>query len=155
MSKRAQSVSRLISLVLLSPSGSALGSFASALQCRHPKVAPICTSSVRRGGCTTSTVLARAAPALHHLSWTRQHIPGRAWCISRRIGCILWQAKAWVDRPVAMEWAEDVIKPFIESERKAGVATADTRYLLFQDNLDSQKQPAYVDFLQSWGVDEG
>ena len=45
--------------------------------------------------------------------------------------------------------------PFIESERKAGVATADTRYLLFQDNLDSQKQPAYVDFLQSWGVDEG
>ena len=53
-----------------------------------------------------------------------------------------------------MEWAEDVIKPFIESERKAGVATADTRYLLFQDNLDSQKQPAYVDFLKSWGVDD-
>ena len=45
MSKRAQSVSRLISLVLLSPSGSALGSFASALQCRHPEG---CTSSEAR-----------------------------------------------------------------------------------------------------------
>ena len=25
---------------------------------------------------------------------------------------VLWRAKAWVDRPVAMEWAEDVVKPF-------------------------------------------
>ena len=26
--------------------------------------------------------------------------------------------------------------------------------MLFQDNLDSQKQPAYLDFLRKWGVDD-
>ena len=67
---------------------------------------------------------------------------------------VLWQAKAWVDRPLALEWAEDVIKPFIEAERKAGVAGSSTRYLLFQDNLDSQKQPDYINFLKEWGVDD-
>ena len=67
---------------------------------------------------------------------------------------MLWQECAWVDRPLAMEWAEDVIKPFIEAERKAGVASATSRYLLFQDNLDSQKQPAYLEFLKSWAVDD-
>ena len=35
---------------------------------------------------------------------------------------VLWQDKAWVDRPLAVEWAEDVIKPFIQAERRAGVA---------------------------------
>ena len=53
-----------------------------------------------------------------------------------------------------MEWAQDVMKPFIEAERKAGVATADTRYILFQDNLDSQKQPDYISFLKDWSVDD-
>ena len=67
---------------------------------------------------------------------------------------VLWQAKAWVDRPIAKEWVEDVIQPFIEAERKAGVATAGTRYLLFQDNLDSQKQPDYISLLKSWDVDD-
>ena len=67
---------------------------------------------------------------------------------------VLWQAKAWVDRPVAMEWAEDVVKPFIEAERKAGIASEMTRYLLFQDNLDSQKQPDYINSLKELGVDD-
>ena len=67
---------------------------------------------------------------------------------------VLWQDKAWVDRPLALEWAEDVVKPFVEAERKAGVANASTRYLLFQDNLDSQKQPDYIEFLRNWGVDD-
>ena len=67
---------------------------------------------------------------------------------------VLWQPKAWVDRPVAKEWVEDVIGPFIESERKAGVAASNTRYLLFQDNLDSQKQPDYINMLKSWNVDD-
>ena len=57
---------------------------------------------------------------------------------------MLWQQKAWVDRPVALEWAEDVIQPFVEAVRKAGVASENTRYLLFQDNLDAQKQPEYI-----------
>ena len=67
---------------------------------------------------------------------------------------MLWQDKAWVDRPLAMEWAEDVIKPFIQAERKAGVADEASRYLLFQDNLDSQKQPDYIKFLKQWSVDD-
>ena len=61
---------------------------------------------------------------------------------------VLWQDKAWVDRRVALEWAEQVITPFIEAERKAGVANMDTRYLLFEDNLDAQKQPEYIDYLK-------
>ena len=67
---------------------------------------------------------------------------------------VLWQDKAWVDRPLALEWAEDVIKPFIKAERKAGVADESTRYLLFQDNLDSQKPPDYIKLLADWGVDD-
>ena len=61
---------------------------------------------------------------------------------------VLWQDKAWVDRPLALEWAEDVIKPFIEAERAAGIARDDARYLLFQDNLDAQKQPDYINYLK-------
>ena len=67
---------------------------------------------------------------------------------------VLWQPKAWVDRPVAKEWVEDVIDPFIQSERKAGVASDTTRYLLFQDNLDSQKQPDYISMLKDLNVDD-
>ena len=29
-----------------------------------------------------------------------------------------------------------------------------TRYLLFQDNLDSQKQPDYIQYLKEWAVDD-
>ena len=67
---------------------------------------------------------------------------------------VLWQPKAWVDREVAKEWVEDVIEPFIEAERKAGVATTDTRYLLFQDNLDAQKTEGYVSLLKAANVDD-
>ena len=53
-----------------------------------------------------------------------------------------------------MEWAQDVIKPFIEAERKEGVADSSSRYLLFQDNLDAQKQPDYIQYLRDWCVDD-
>eukprot|EP00966_Prymnesium_polylepis_P130222 3011294-Prymnesium_polylepis.1 len=33
-------------------------------------------------------------------------------------------------------------------------ADESTRYLLFQDNLDSQKQPDYIKLLADWGVDD-
>ena len=46
------------------------------------------------------------------------------------------------------------MKPFMEAERKAGVVAAGQRYLLFQDNLDSQKQPGYIDMLKRLGVDD-
>ena len=61
---------------------------------------------------------------------------------------VLWQKKAWVDRPLALLWAEKVMKPFMDAERAAGVADASSRYLLFQDNLDAQKQQAYLDYLR-------
>jgi hypothetical protein len=67
---------------------------------------------------------------------------------------VLWQDKSWVDRPLAVERVADVIKPFLEAERRAGVVMRWTRYLLFQDNLDSQKQPEYIDLLKEWCVDE-
>ena len=31
---------------------------------------------------------------------------------------------------------------------------ADSSYLLFQDNLDAQKQPEYINYLKEWGVDD-
>ena len=34
------------------------------------------------------------------------------------------------------------------------MADSSTRYLLFQDNLDSQKQSAYIECLKDWGVDD-
>ena len=67
---------------------------------------------------------------------------------------VLFQGKAWVDRPIAVEWVEDVMIPFIKAERKAGIMTDNTRYMLFQDNLDAQKQPAYLDLLKKWGIDD-
>ena len=57
---------------------------------------------------------------------------------------VLWQPKAWVDRPTALEWVRTSFKRVIEADRAAGVADKDTQYLLLQDNLDAQLQPAYV-----------
>ena len=45
--------------------------------------------------------------------------------------------------------------PFIAAERKAGVANTTTNYLLFQDNLDSQKQPDYIQMLKDLGMEHG
>ena len=47
-----------------------------------------------------------------------------------------------------------MIKPFIEAKRKAGVADATTRYLLFEDNLDAQKQLDYINYVKAWNVDD-
>ena len=43
---------------------------------------------------------------------------------------VLFQEKAWVDRPLAMEWAEDVMKPFMQAERDSGVCGECDRYLM-------------------------
>ena len=88
---------------------------------------------------------------MHHLPWAR--VKGTsvitdfesAMLTLKDCGCPLGQAKAWVDRPLAKEWAEDVIKPFIEAERKAGVLLRwriGDRYLLFQDNLEPGRAEA-------------
>ena len=63
---------------------------------------------------------------------------------------VLWQPKAWVDRPVALAWAKACWQKMIEADVTAGVANASTRYLLFQDNLDAQRpdrNPEYTKLL--------
>jgi hypothetical protein len=63
---------------------------------------------------------------------------------------VLWQDKAWVDRPTACKWAEEGYKKMIDADVAAGVADDSTRYLLFQDNLDAQckdRNPAYTEYL--------
>eukprot|EP00966_Prymnesium_polylepis_P086553 2003176-Prymnesium_polylepis.1 len=63
---------------------------------------------------------------------------------------VLWQDKAWVDRPTARTWAEHGWKQMVDADIAAGVAYESTRYLLFQDNLDAQcphRNPAYTDYL--------
>ena len=64
-----------------------------------------------------------------------------------RTRMVLWQPNAWVDRPTAMKWLKQGWQPFIKAERAAGVATDEDRYLLFEDNLDAQSTPEYIDFL--------
>ena len=67
---------------------------------------------------------------------------------------VLWQENAWIDRVLILEWAEDVMKPFVEAQLAAGVADSSTRYLLFEDNLDAQKLPAYIDYLKGISIDD-
>jgi hypothetical protein len=67
---------------------------------------------------------------------------------------VLWQKCAWVDRPTALDWVDKVIVPFMAAQRAAGVADESTRYLLFQDNLDAQKEQTYIDALKACGVDD-
>ena len=64
---------------------------------------------------------------------------------------VLWQPKAWVDRPTACDWAKKSWKKMVEADVAAGVADESTRYLLFEDNLDAQckdRNPAYTDYLE-------
>ena len=67
---------------------------------------------------------------------------------------VLWQKKAWVDRPVALDWVKQVLKPFVQAERAAGVMSDSDRYLLFEDNLDAQKQPEYISALNAIAIDD-
>ena len=52
---------------------------------------------------------------------------------------VLWQPKAWCDRPIAVEWAKLVFKKVIKADIAAGVCDSEDTYLLIQDNLDAQK----------------
>eukprot|EP00966_Prymnesium_polylepis_P024259 558799-Prymnesium_polylepis.2 len=62
---------------------------------------------------------------------------------------VMWQPKAWIDRPKAVEWAQRCYKKVIDADRAAGVADESSRYLLFEDNLDAQCQPDYLNVLSS------
>jgi hypothetical protein len=62
---------------------------------------------------------------------------------------VLWQPKAWVDRPVARAWVQTCYKLMIDADIASGVASSsDDRYLLFQDNLDAQCQTEYLELLR-------
>ena len=64
---------------------------------------------------------------------------------------VLFQEKAWVDRPTAVAWAKQSWKKLIEADKAAGVADETSRYLMFQDNLDAQRpdrNPEYTDYLK-------
>jgi hypothetical protein len=57
---------------------------------------------------------------------------------------VFYQPKAWVDRPLAVEWVEKSYSTLIKADEAAGVAVDGDEYLLLQDNLDAQLQPAYI-----------
>jgi hypothetical protein len=70
---------------------------------------------------------------------------------------VLWQQKAWVDRPKAVEWEKKSYHEMIEADRKAGVCEASSRYLLIQDNLDAQdatRNPSYIAALDEDQTDD-
>ena len=67
---------------------------------------------------------------------------------------VLWQPKAWCDRPIAVEWAKLVFKKVIKADIAAGVCDSEDAYLLIQDNLDAQKQPEYLDELKKLQTDD-
>ena len=46
---------------------------------------------------------------------------------------VLWQPKAWCDRPIALEWAKLVFKKVIDADSAAGVCESEDSYLLIQD----------------------
>ena len=62
---------------------------------------------------------------------------------------VLWQPKAWADRPTVVAWAKKSFKKVIQADIAAGVCDElCDDYLLMQDNLDSQKQPEYQKVLK-------
>eukprot|EP00966_Prymnesium_polylepis_P055972 1295149-Prymnesium_polylepis.1 len=59
---------------------------------------------------------------------------------------VLWQPKAWVDRPVAVDWVKRGLNPLIDADIAEGVTDESSRYLMIADNLDAQdamRNPAY------------
>lgn len=61
---------------------------------------------------------------------------------------VLYQPKAWVDRPTAISWVEKSYSSLIKADEAAGVIRDGDEYLLLQDNLDAQLQPAYITALK-------
>ena len=70
---------------------------------------------------------------------------------------VLWQPKAWVDRPIAVELVHRCWKKLVAADRAAGVADDSSRYLLIQDNLDAQdasRNPPYITALDNSQTDD-
>jgi hypothetical protein len=70
---------------------------------------------------------------------------------------VLWQPKAWVDRPIAVQWVEQCWAKMIQADKAAGVADEASRYLMIQDNLDAQdasRNPPYITALEQSQTDD-
>ena len=70
---------------------------------------------------------------------------------------VLWQKKAWVDRPTAVAWVQKVWKKVIAADKAAGVADESSRYLMIEDNLDAQdasRNPSYIESLDECQTDD-
>ena len=65
---------------------------------------------------------------------------------------VLWQPKAWVDRPTACDSVRRSFKVSIDRDFEAGVADESSRYLMIEDNLDAQMashNPDYTNYLST------
>ena len=70
---------------------------------------------------------------------------------------ILWQQKAWADRPTSIDWVNKCFAKMIEADKAAGVADETSRYLMIADNLDSQdatRNPPYITALDKCQTDD-
>lgn len=70
---------------------------------------------------------------------------------------VLWQPKAWADRPTSVDWVKKGFSQVIEADKAAGVADESTRYLMIADNLDSQdasRNPPYITALDACQTDD-
>jgi hypothetical protein len=57
---------------------------------------------------------------------------------------VLFQPKAWLDRPTALKWVQSAWDTLVAADEAAGVLRDGDKYLLLQDNLDAQLQPDYI-----------
>jgi hypothetical protein len=62
--------------------------------------------------------------------------------------CVLFQKCAWMDKQMAMRWAEDIFLPFLEQKHPG-----DRDILLFQDSLKAQRRGEFIRLLQKHGVE--
>ena len=70
--------------------------------------------------------------------------------LSTDVDCY-YQAKAWCDRKVAVDWVERTVAEFVQRDRERP-RKGDQKYLMIQDNLDAQKQELYQQRLEEQGV---
>ena len=70
---------------------------------------------------------------------------------------ILWQQKAWADRPTSVDFVNKCYAKMIAADKAAGVADETSRYLMIADNLDSQdatRNPPYIAALDTLQTDD-
>ena len=70
---------------------------------------------------------------------------------------VLWQPKAWADRPTTVECVDKCFSKVIDADIAAGVADDSWRYLMIADNLDAQdavRNPPYIAALDKCKTDD-